>query len=75
MVNNTIIPQKTIGKLIKDNTQMRVSKNAILEATNYLELKVKEITEKARLIAANSKRKTIKGKDILLAYEQIKLKI
>ena len=75
MEKNLIIPQKTIGNLIKEYTQMRVSKSAINEAANYLELRAKEITEKARLIAANNKRKTIRGKDIILAYEQIKLKI
>ena len=67
-----ILPYAPLGDLIADATGKRVSKDARISAANILEEVTEKIIKKAILLADNSKRKTIKSKDILLAFNQIK---
>lgn len=67
-----ILPFAPIGKLIQDSTGKRVSKEAKATAAQILEEVTEKIIRKAALIAEHSNRKTVKGKDINLAYNQVK---
>lgn len=67
-----ILPFAPIGKLIQDATGKRVSKDARVTGANILEEVVERIVKKANLLAEHSGRKTVKAKDINLAYQQIK---
>ena len=66
------LPFAPVGKLIQDASGKRVSKSARITATQILEEVVEKIIHKANLLSENSGRKTIKAKDINLAYNQIK---
>ncbi|MCA9459066.1 MAG: NFYB/HAP3 family transcription factor subunit [Nanoarchaeota archaeon] len=67
-----ILPFAPVGKLIQEASGKRVSKDARVTATQILEEIVAKIIHKANLLAENSGRKTIKAKDINLAFNQIK---
>jgi histone H3/H4 len=67
-----ILPFATIGDLIGENTGKRVSKDAKTAAAELLEAVTEKIIRKAALLADHNKRKTVKAKDILLAYNQVK---
>ncbi|MDA3855747.1 MAG: NFYB/HAP3 family transcription factor subunit [Candidatus Woesearchaeota archaeon] len=67
-----ILPFAPIGKLIQDSTGKRVSKDAKETAAQILEEVTEKIIKKAALITEHSKRKTVKSKDINLAYNQVK---
>lgn len=67
-----ILPYLTIGTLIYDATGKRVSRDAREVGSDILEEVAEKIIRKAVLIAENSNRKTVKDKDIQLAYNQIK---
>lgn len=67
-----ILPYAPIGALIQEATGKRVSKDAKKTGAQILEGVSEKIVYKAKLIAEHSNRTTIKGKDIILAYNQIK---
>jgi len=67
-----IIPFNPIGKLIQDATGKRVAKEAKITATQILEEVTSKIINKANLLAEHTGRKTIKAKDINLAFMQVK---
>lgn len=67
-----IIPYAPIGALIQEATGKRVSKDAKVEGAKILEEVTQKIIHKANLLSENSGRKTIKSKDILLAFNQVK---
>lgn len=67
-----ILPFASIGKLIQDTTGKRVSKDAKTDSAKILEDLTEKIVKKAILIAEVSNRKTVKAKDINLAFNQIK---
>lgn len=67
-----ILPFAPIGALIQEATGKRVSKDAKKTGSDILEELTNKIIHKANLLADNSKRKTIRAKDINLAYNQIK---
>ena len=67
-----ILPYSPLGDLIANATGKRVSKDARVSAAQILEEVTEKIVRKANLLSEHSNRKTIKGKDILLAYNQIK---
>ncbi len=67
-----IIPYAPLGALIADATGKRVSKEAKETAANILEEVTAKIIHKANLLAEHSNRKTVKAKDINLAYQQLK---
>lgn len=69
---DNILPYAVIGTLIQDATGKRVSKDAKKTGAQILEDVTEKLVKKANLLAENSKRKTIQGKDIILAYNQIK---
>ena len=66
------LPFAPIGALIGEVTGKRVSNDARITGTRILEEVTQKIMKKAVLLAENSNRKTVKGKDILLAYNQVK---
>lgn len=66
------IPFAPIERLMKSNTNLRVSADAIESMTEELIRTGKEIGEKAWKIAQHSGRKTVIGSDIKLAYDQLK---
>ncbi len=67
-----ILPFAPIGTLIQETTGKRVAKEAKVTAANLLEELTEKIVKKANLLAEHSGRKTIKSKDITLAYKQIR---
>lgn len=70
MKRKNILPYSTIGNIIRENTGKRVSKEAQICACEILEDFSKRIIRKAKILAENSKRKTIKKNDIVLAKLQ-----
>lgn len=67
-----ILPYAPLGTLIQDATGKRVGKDAKITAAQILEEVTQIIIKKANLLAEHSGRKTIKSKDINLAYQQVK---
>lgn len=67
-----ILPYAPIGTLIQDATGKRVSKDAKQTGAQILEELTQKIIHKAKLLSENSNRKTVKGKDIMLAYQQLR---
>jgi len=67
-----ILPFAPLGVLIKEASGKRVSDNAKITAAKILEELTGKIIHKANLLAQNSNRKTIKTKDINLAFLQLK---
>lgn len=70
-----ILPYAPLGVLIQDATGKRVAKEAKVAAAQILEELTDQIVHKSQLLADHSGRKTIRGKDILLAYSQLKGKL
>ena len=69
-----ILPYAPLGEQIQEATGKRVAKEARVAAAQILEEMTEELVHKANLLAEHSGRKTIRGKDILLAYSQYKRK-
>ncbi len=67
-----ILPFAPIGKLIQDATGKRVSKEAKITAAQILEDVTQKIIHKANLLSEHAGRKTVRSKDINLAYNQVK---
>lgn len=67
-----ILPYAPLGALIHEATGKRVSKDARVAASRILEEITEKIVKKANLLSEHSGRKTVKGKDILLAHSQLK---
>lgn len=67
-----ILPYAPLGALIQEATGKRVSKDAKSAAAQILEGVTEKIIKKANLLAEHSGRKTVKAKDIALAYHQVK---
>lgn len=67
-----ILPYAPLGNLIQEATGKRVSKDAKITASQILEELTEKIIYKANLLADHSRRKTLKKRDINLAYNQIK---
>jgi len=67
-----VLPYAPIGKLIQDATGKRVSRDAKISAAELLENLTKKLIHKANLLAEHSGRKTVRAKDLNLAFQQIK---
>lgn len=67
-----ILPFAPLGKFIQEATGKRVSQDAKETSAKILEELTEQIVKKAVLLADHSGRKTIKAKDIELAYKQLK---
>lgn len=67
-----VLPYAPLGALIQDATGKRVGKDAKITAAQILEEVTEKIIRKANLLAEHANRKTIKEKDINLAYQQLK---
>jgi histone H3/H4 len=67
-----ILPFAPIGQLIQDATGKRVSKEAKITAAQILEDATQKIIHKANLLADHAGRKTVRSKDINLAFNQVK---
>ena len=65
----TEIPIAPVRKMIKNTSNLRVSKDAGIELTKILESIGTEISKDAVVFAKHSGRNTVKSADILLAYE------
>lgn len=66
-----ILPYSPLGELIAEATGKRVSKDAKESAAKILEELTDKIVRKANMLAEHNGRKTIKARDISLAYSQI----
>jgi len=66
-----IIPFAPVEELMKENTNLKVSKDAVEALTEELIYFGKKVSEKAWELAKHSGRKTIKDSDIKLAYEHL----
>jgi len=67
-----VLPYAPIGKLIQDATGKRVSKDAKVSSAEILEDLTQKLVHKANLLAEHSGRKTVRAKDLNLAFQQIK---
>jgi histone H3/H4 len=67
-----ILPLISLGDIISKASGKRVSDGARKAAEKILEELTSKIVYKANLLAENSNRKTIKAKDVSLAYLQLK---
>ena len=67
-----ILPFAPLGALIQEATGKRVSKDAKQTAATILEDDTEKIIKKAFLLEENSGRKTVKSKDVTLAFNQVK---
>lgn len=67
-----ILPFAPIGALIVDATGKRVAKEAKTTAAKILEDLTEKIIHKANLLAEHNNRKTIKAKDIILSFNQLR---
>lgn len=67
-----ILPYAPIADIIRENSGKRVTDDAVKRSAQVLEELCQKIMLKANMIAENAGRKTVKDKDILLAYRQIK---
>ena len=67
-----ILPFAPLGKFIQEATGKRVSQDAKETSAKILEDLTEQIVKKAVLLADHSGRKTIKAKDIELAFKQLK---
>lgn len=67
-----ILPYAPIAEIIRENSGKRVTDEATKRAAQVLEELCHKIMMKANMLAENAGRKTVKDKDILLAYRQIK---
>lgn len=65
----TEIPIAPVMRMIKNISNMRVSKDAGIELTKILESIGTEISKDAVIFAKHAGRNTVKSADILLAYE------
>ncbi|PAV07629.1 histone family protein [Methanosphaera cuniculi] len=65
----TEIPIAPVMRMIKNTSNVRVSKDAGIELTKILESIGTEISKDAVMLAKHAGRKTVKSLDILLAYE------
>ena len=67
-----ILPYSPIGDLIGEASGKRVSKEARVTASQILEEVCEKVVSKAQLLADHSGRKTVKSKDVILAFNQVK---
>ena len=67
-----ILPYAPLGSIIHEATGKRVSKDAKKISGQLMEDLTEQVVRRANLIAEHSGRKTVRGKDILLAYSQLK---
>ena len=67
-----IVPFAPVERIMKEATSARISTGAVEAMTEELISFGKKIGDKAWKLAQHSGRKTITGKDIKLAYEQMK---
>ncbi len=66
------IPLHSLGKIISEETEMRVSDTAKQELKLYLENLAKEIAKKAITFAKHAKRRTVMKEDLELALQELK---
>ena len=67
-----ILPFSPLGSLIQEATGKRVGKDAKEVSAKILEELTEKMMKKAVLLADHSGRKTIKAKDIILSFSQLK---
>ena len=72
MKRKNIIPIKTISKMIREDTNLRISFDATKRVCDYLEDLSERIIKKSNLLVLNKNKKTIKQEDIKLSYKQLK---
>lgn len=68
----TDIPLAPIERMIKETTNMLVSESASIELRKVLTEVIEELSLDAADLAIFAKRKTIKDRDIALAYKNMK---
>ena len=65
------IPRKTIYKMMKENTELKVSLYAVEALAEHLERLVSEVTKRAEKYALHAKRTTILDSDIDLYFKEV----
>ena len=65
-------PLFPIGEYMAQETGKRISHTAKVETENILDLLCEDIVTLAIILCEHSKRTTLKGEDIILAYKQLK---
>lgn len=67
------IPLYSTGKIINEETDLRVSQEAKFTLKNHLETLTKQIAKKAITFAKHAKRKTVLKEDLELAIEELNI--
>ena len=66
------LPYTPIGEFMHEKSQLRIGTDAKIEAEAVLDELCEKIISQAVLICEHSKRSTLNGDDIKLAYKQLK---
>ena len=72
MKRENLIPYSTIGKILNEKSNLRIGKDTKIIVSEILEDLGKKIVKKAEMLSKSSNKKTIKNKEIKLAYSQLK---
>ncbi len=65
------LPLTPLGRIIKNGGAERVSEDAKIELSSFLEEQAAEITKLALDNAKENGRKTLKAEDIVVAYKEL----
>ncbi|MCI5867765.1 MAG: histone family protein [Methanosphaera sp.] len=65
------LPLTPLGRIIKNGGAERVSEDAKVELSSFLEEQATEITKLALNNAKENGRKTLKAEDIVVAYKEL----
>ena len=65
------LPYSPIGQFLQEETQKRISHSAKVEVEKVLDEMCEKIITLANTLCEHSKRSTLKGQDIELAYKQL----
>lgn len=69
MERDTAFPNRAVEKLLREQTNMRVSKEAVQNLNEHLEDVAEDLADHAATAAQHADRKTIQGDDIELAVQ------
>lgn len=65
------LPYTPLGDFMAQETGKRISQSAKIEAEQVLDELTEKIVNLANILCEHSKRSTLKGEDIKLAYKQL----
>lgn len=70
-----VLPYTPLGEFMHEETGKRIAQSAKVEVEIVLNELCEKVIPIAQMLSENSKRTTIRGEDIELAYKQVKKQI